>query len=188
MKSQIPTIFVFLLAIGLFSMSHTSVYGQEVKEYNDDSFDLIFEYPEEWDDSLDEEKSNVLNDNFRSVSFNILGENKLTLYTKDTDSSITNLNQLLLDNLNLFTSKGNMAIKFIDINQDSLFAGLPAIMIVHDQRLLLGNNPNITTLLTFVALSDDGQKTYGLTYEMDKMNFDKYLPIVNKIINSLKIE
>jgi len=60
---------------------------------------LIFEYPEEWDDSLDEEKSDVLNDNFRSVSFNILGENKLTLYTKDTDSSITNLNQLLLDKI-----------------------------------------------------------------------------------------
>jgi hypothetical protein len=101
-------------------------------------------------------------------SFNILGESKLTLYTKDPDSSITNLNQLLLDNLNHLNSTGNMAIKFIDVNQDSLFAGLPAVMIIHDQRLLLGNNPNITSLLTLVALSNDGQKTYGLTYEMDK--------------------
>lgn len=189
MKLQIPNIFVFLLAIGLLSISHNFVYGQEeVKEYTDDSFDLIFEYPEEWDDSLDEEKSDVLNDNFRSVSFNILGENKLTVYTKDTDSSVTNLNQLLLDNLNLLTSTGNMAIKFIDINQDSLLAGLPAIMIVNDQRLLLGSDPNINTLLTLVALSENGQKTYGLTYKMDKMNFDKYLPVVNKIINSIKIK
>jgi hypothetical protein len=81
-----------------------------------------------------------------------------------------------------------MAIKFIDINQDSLFAGLPAVMIVDDQRFMLGNDPNITTLLTLVVLSENGQKTYGLTYKMDKMNFNKYLPIVNKIINSLNIK
>jgi hypothetical protein len=67
MNLQISTIFVFLLAIGLFSISDNYGYGQEVKEYNDDSFNLIFEYPEEWDDSLDEEKSDVLNDN--SVGF-----------------------------------------------------------------------------------------------------------------------
>lgn len=68
-----------------FFISYTFVYGQEVKEYNDDSFDLIFEFPKKWDDSSDEDKSDVLNDNFHSVSFDILGENKLTVYTKDTD-------------------------------------------------------------------------------------------------------
>ena len=137
---------------------------------------------------MDEEESNVLNDNFKSISFDIIGENKLTIYTKDTDPTISNLDQILLNNLNSLTCTGNMAIKFIDINQDSLLPGLPAIMIVNDQRFMLGDDPNITTLLTVVALSEEGQKTYGLTYKMDKMNFDKYLPIVNKIINSLKIK
>ena len=61
-------------------------------------------------------------------------------------------------------------------------------MIVNDQRLLLGSDPNISTLLTLVSLSEDGQKIYGLAYKMDKINFDKYLPVVNKIINSLKIK
>lgn len=79
-----------------------------------------------------------------------------------------------------------MAIKFIEINQNSLLAGLPVIRIVNDQRVMLGNDPNITTLLTLFVLFEDGKKTFGLTYKMDKMNFDKYLPIIKNIIQSIK--
>jgi hypothetical protein len=47
-----------------------------------------------------------------------------------------------------------MKINFIGVNPDSLFADLPTNMLMIDLRFILGNDPNITTFLPLVSLSD----------------------------------
>ncbi len=47
MRLNFLTVLVSLLVIGIISISGNSIYGQEVKEYNDDSFSITFEYPKE---------------------------------------------------------------------------------------------------------------------------------------------
>lgn len=89
MRLQLLLVLFSLFTIGIYFISHNSIYAQEFKEYKDDSFDLTFQYPEEWDDNLDEEESNVLGDNFRSVSFDSLGENQLTIYIPININTLT---------------------------------------------------------------------------------------------------
>ncbi|HEX7143273.1 MAG TPA: hypothetical protein VF222_12430 [Nitrososphaeraceae archaeon] len=93
----------------------------------------------------------------------------------------------MIDQVNLLTSTGSFAVKFIELNQNSTFAGLPAVKIVNDQNFMLGNNPTLATLMRVVALSEDRSKTYGVTYKIDIPNFEEYLPTVEKFIDSIQI-
>jgi hypothetical protein len=178
-----------IIIISLFtSISITSVYSQELKEYQSELIGIKLEYPEEWEENMQEHKSEYSDDNHRSISFGLVeGEGALTVYVHNTKQDIKNLNQLMLNNLNLLTSTGSFAIKFFELNQNSTFAGLPAVKIVNDQNFMLGNDPNLTTLMQTVALSKDGSNTYGVTYRIDKPYFEEYLPTVEKIIESIEI-
>lgn len=73
------------------------------------------------------------------------------------------------------------------MNQNSTLADLPAVKIVNDQNLMLGNNLTLTTLMRVVALSEDRINTYGVTYRIDKPYFEEYFPTVEKIIDTIQI-
>jgi hypothetical protein len=176
------------LVIGIFSISQNSIYGQELRQYESELLGIKLQYPEEWEENMQEYKSEHSSDNFRSISFRLVeGEGALTIYVHNTKKDIKNLNQLMLNQLNLLTSTGSFAIKFFELNQNSTLAGLPAVKIVYDQNFMLGNDPKLETLIQTVAVSEDKSKTYGVTYRIDKPSFEESLPTVEKIINSIEI-
>lgn len=91
----------------------------------------------------------------------------------------------MIDQVNLLTSTGSFAVKFIELNQNSTFAGLPAVKIVNDQNFMLVNNPNLNTLMRVIALSEDRSNTYSVTYRIAIPYFEEYLSNVEKIIDSI---
>ena len=91
----------------------------------------------------------------------------------------------MIDQVNLLTSTGSFVVKFIELNQNSTFAGLPAVKIVNDQNFMLVNNPNLNTLMRVIALSEDRSNTYSITYGIDIPYFEEYLSTVEKIIDSI---
>ena len=190
MKLQIIlSVLIPLFAIGVFLTSQnpiSSVYGQELSEYESDLLGIKLQYPKEWEENMNEETSSTSENNHHSLTFNLIGDNILRIYVHDTDPGVKNLNQLMLDQINLLTSTGSFAVKFIELNQNVTLADLPAIKIVNDQNFQLGNDPNLTTLMQILALSDDGSKTYGVTYRIDKPLFEEYLTEVEKIISSIE--
>ena len=186
-KLQLLSVLISLLIIGIFSIPQNSIYGQELKEYGSELVGIKLQYPEEWEENKQEYKSEYSDDNFRSISFELVSDGALTIYIHNTKQDIKNLNQLMLNQLNLLTSTGSFAIKFFELNQNSTFAGLPAVKIVNDQNFMLGNDPKLETLIQIVALSEDKSKIYGVTYRIDKPYFEEYLPTVEKIIESIEI-
>ena len=134
MKLQIIlSVLIPLFAIGVFLTSQnpiSSVYGQEISEYESDLLGIKLQYPAKWKENMQEEKSAYSDDNHRSISFGLVkGEGALTVYVHNTKQDIKNLNQLMIDQVNLLTSTGSFAVKFIELNQNSTFAGLLAVKI-----------------------------------------------------------
>ena len=189
LKLQLLSFLILLIITGIFSASQNSIYGQELKEHESELVGIKLQYPEEWEENMKEEKSAYSDNNHRSISFKLVGgeDGALTVYVHNTKQDVKNLNQLMLNQLNLLTSTGSFAVKFIELNQNSTLAGLQAVKIVNDQNFMLGNTPKLTTLMQTVALSEDGSNTYGVTYRMDKPYFEEYLPTVKKIIDSIEI-
>ena len=78
-----------IIIISLFaSISITSVYSQELKEYESELVGIKLQYPEEWEENMQEEKSAYSDDNHRSISFDLVGEGALTIYVHNTKQDI----------------------------------------------------------------------------------------------------
>jgi hypothetical protein len=177
-----------LLVIGIFSVSQNSIYGQKLKEYESELLGIKLQHPEEWEENMQEEKSTFSDNNHRSISFNLNAENAVTIYVHDTDPEIKSFNHFITDILNGVTLGGHgpVAIHFIETDLNYTLADLPAIKLVYDRNLMLGDN-SIDTLMELQALSEDGSQTYGVTYRTEKPYFEEYLPTVKKIIDSIEI-
>ena len=58
-----------IILISLFaSISITSVYSQELKEYESELLKIKLQYPDDWEENMKEEKSTTSYGNHRSIS------------------------------------------------------------------------------------------------------------------------
>jgi hypothetical protein len=57
MNLQSQLLICIFLVIGIFSISQNSIYGQELKEYESELVGIKLQYPEEWEENMQEYKS-----------------------------------------------------------------------------------------------------------------------------------
>ena len=63
-------------------------------------------------------RNQTSDDDHRPISFDLVGDGALSIYVHNTKQDVNNLNKLMIDQVNLLTSTGSFAVKFIELNQN----------------------------------------------------------------------
>ena len=173
------------MLIIIFLTTAVSVYGQnEFKEYKGNFVEFL--YPIEWESVMKEglNEYGVSVDKDKRISFDIptTKDGAFTILIEDSDKK--NLEELLQEQIGFYSMEDIMGGKeeILEITDVNL-SGEPAKKIIVyakevDKRL------DDTKIMQIVSLH--GNKEYSIVYLMNPASFDNYIPIIEKIVQSVK--
>lgn len=181
---KITFISVILALIGLVPVASTLVYAQELfEEYNSDLLEVSFQYPQGWENVITEEKLTTGTEGNR-ISFDLPFTKEGVFVILEEETELDKLSQLEMEEL-----KGLVNLGFSEISEYDIIEVVPTTLDNHNATKLRYDNKydvQSNSILQIISLIDG--KEYHITYRTDSDSFNKYLPTVEKMIQSIKIK
>lgn len=182
---KITFILVILALIGLVHVTSTLVYGQQpLEEYNSDLLDLTFQYPQGWENVITEEKLTTTGTEGNRISFDLPFTKEGVFVILEEETDLDKLSQLEMEEL-----KGLVNLGFSEISEYDIIEIVPTTLDNHNATKLRYDNKydvQSNSILQIIALIDG--KEYHITYRTDSDSFNKYLPTIEQMIQSIKIK
>lgn len=181
---KITSILLLLAFTALVHVTYTHGYAQQpFEEYNSDLLGVSFQYPQGWENVITEEKLTTDSEGNR-ISFDLpfTKEGVFVILEKETD--LDKLSDLEMEEL-----KGLVNLGFSDISDYDIIEIVPTTLDNHNAtKLRYDNKYNVqsNSILQIVSLIDG--KEYLITYRTDSNSFNKYLPTIEQMIQSIKIK
>jgi hypothetical protein len=163
-------------------LSETDSNLGQFTTYEDEDFGFAIQYPSSWNLTQDSTLNKVVD--FSPED----GVNISVRVFPRTD------NETLKDRGNELKNDSNFRIREFYRNDTTKLAGLPAIIAsgsyfntISMFEQALGYQSSITRTYQIWALDEDRDEFYVIVMHSDRSNYDKYLPIVKKMADSLRL-
>jgi hypothetical protein len=177
---------ILVLTILIVSVNSQSIYAQDsnYETYNNDEFGISFRYPSSWTEESDpnegilavfyaplQDESDIFAENFNVVVEELSSSNyPLDVYSENAlDQLKSSFQNFRIEHLNANSSLSDYPAYYIDY----------AYTVPTSQGILKLKNLQIWTIL------DD--KVYSFTFGAQPLEFESYMPTIDKVIDSFEI-